>query len=127
MVKTNRIDAEKAVAHWRSRGIESQYTCLESRGGNNASFNDLNAGGKRLFKDCTRLMKHAYILFNGDMVLCCTDYYKQMVLGNVAESSIHAVWNGERAQKIRRDFLRGDLRENPLCAGCFVSTIGELG
>ncbi len=123
MIKTNRIDADKAVAHWRSRGIESKYTKLENRGGNNAAFEALNTGDKRVFRDCVRLLKNAYILFNGDMVLCCTDYYKTMVLGNVASTSISDVWNSEYAQSIRRDFLRGDLDANPLCAACYVSTI----
>jgi MoaA/NifB/PqqE/SkfB family radical SAM enzyme len=123
MVKTNRIDAEAAVNYWKSRGIDSKYTMLENRGGNTESFDSLNAGDKRVFLDCVRLLKNAYILFNGDMVLCCTDYYKTMVLGNVADSSIADVWNSEKALKIRRDFLRGDLSEIPLCAECFVSTI----
>ena len=122
MVKTNKIDAEKAVAFWKARGVEAQYTHLENRGGNSSAFSQLNAGDKRIFKDCTRLLKHAYILFNGDMVLCCTDYYKTMVLGNVAESSIRGVWNSTRAKEIRRNFLLGNLREVPLCAKCFVST-----
>ena len=76
-----------------------------------------------MYKDCTRLFKHAYILFNGDMVLCCTDYFKTMVLGNVAESSIYEVWNGPRAVKIRQDFLRGDFSENPLCRDCCIATV----
>ncbi len=123
MVKTNRIDAEAAVKYWKSRGIDSKYTMLENRGGNTEAFDRLNAGDKRVFLDCVRLLKNAYILFNGDMVLCCTDYYKTMVLGNITDSSIAAVWNSEKALKIRRDFLRGDLSEIPLCAECFVSTI----
>jgi hypothetical protein len=123
MVKTKRINAEKAVAYWQSKGVESKYTVLENRGGNTAVFKKLNAGKARIFRDCTRLFKHAYILFNGDMVICCTDYYKTMVLGNVAESSIYEVWNAPRAQEIRRNFLLGDLSDNPLCAKCFVDTI----
>lgn len=123
MVKTNRIDADAAVAYWQEKGVEAKYTQLENRGGNNEAFVSLNNGDKRLFKDCVRLLKNAYILFNGDMVLCCTDYYKTMVLGNVAESSIHEVWNSPYAVEIRRDFLRGDLSSNPLCANCYISTL----
>lgn len=124
MIKTNIIDAEKAVRHWRAKGVESKYTLLENRGGNTSSaFESINAGGARVYKDCTRLFKHAYILFNGDMVLCCTDYFKTMVLGNVAESSIYEVWNGPRAVKIRQDFLRGDFSENPLCRDCCIATV----
>lgn len=121
MIKTSLIDADKAVAHWKSRGVNAKYTCLENRGGNTRAFNQINPGGKKHFEHCTRLFKQAYILFNGDMVLCCTDYYKKMVLGNVGETSIREVWNSPRAIKIRRDFIRGDFRKNPLCASCFIS------
>ena len=124
MIKTNRIDTDKAVAHWKALGVESKYTKLENRGGNNKAFEALNAGERRRFLDCVRLLKNAYILFNGDMVLCCTDYYKTMVLGNVGESSIHEVWNSPRAWEIRKDFLRGDLSRIPLCDDCYISEVG---
>jgi radical SAM protein with 4Fe4S-binding SPASM domain len=123
MIKTRLVDADKAVAHWQSRGIKAKYTSLENRGGNTRAFKEINPGGKKHFKHCTRLFKQAYILFNGDMVLCCTDYYKKMVLGNVGETSIRAVWNSPRAIEIRRDFIRADYRNNPLCASCFISDI----
>lgn len=123
MIKTNRVDVEKAIAYWRSRGVESKYTKLENRGGNNKAFANLQCGDKRRFLDCVRLLKNAYILFNGDMVLCCTDYYKTMVLGNVAKESIHTIWNSQRAMEIRRDFLRGDLHRIPLCDDCYVSEL----
>ncbi len=122
MVKTNRIDAEKAVAYWRARGVDSKYTMLENRGGNTDTFEGLNVGTKRVFRDCVRLLKNAYILFNGDLILCCTDYYKTMVLGNVEHATIAEVWNSESARALRHDFLRGDLSRNPLCAECYVST-----
>jgi len=121
MVKTSMIDAESAVKYWQSRGVESQYTALENRGGNVKEFDGLNGGQKRIFKDCTRLFKQAYILWNGDMVLCCTDYFKTIVLGNCKESSIYDVWNSPRAINIRRNFIRGDLEDNPLCAHCEIA------
>ncbi len=122
MVKTTEIDAEAAVAYWRSRGVEAKYTVLENRGGNLPDIERLCAGTKRVFKDCTRLFKVACITFDGDMVLCCTDYYRTMVLGNVRESSVYDVWNSPRAVEIRRNFIRGDLRGNPLCARCVIAS-----
>jgi len=120
MVKTNLINVDKAVNYWKSLGVHSKYTALENRGGNNSAFRKLIPSKAVPFKHCTRLFKQAYILFNGDMVLCCTDYFKKMVLGNVAESSIYEVWNSPRAIKIRQDFIRGDFSENPLCASCLI-------
>ena len=101
MIKTSLIDAESAVRYWKSLGVDSKYTPLENRGGNISNFDGLNVAEKRIFKDCSRLFKQACIMFNGDMVLCCTDYYKTMVLGNVTESSIYEVWNSKRAVDIR--------------------------
>lgn len=121
MIKTSLIDAESAVKYWKSLGVDSKYTALENRGGNISNFDELNVAEKRVFKDCSRLFKHAYIMFNGDLVICCTDYYKTMVLGNIAESSIYEVWNSKRAVDIRQKFIKGDLSENPLCAKCEIA------
>ena len=121
MIKTSVIDAKSAVAYWKSLGVDSKYTPLENRGGNISNFESLNIENKRVFKDCSRLFKHAYILFNGDMVICCTDYYKKMVLGNIKDSSIYEVWNSERAVEIRRNFIEGDFSANELCANCEIA------
>ena len=119
MVKTRLIDADAAVRYWKSRGVSSQYTVLENRAGNLSAFETLTAGGKRVYRDCTRLFKTACITFDGDMVLCCTDYYRKMVLGNVREQSISEVWNSPGTVEIRKNFIRGIL--NPLCARCYVA------
>ena len=123
MVKTNRIDAEKAVAFWQAKGVESKWTPLENRGGNVAIAPDLAPEGRSMkrFAHCTRLFKQAYIMFNGDMVLCCTDYTRKAVLGNIRESSIAAVWNGPKALSIRRLYAEGYMDRIPLCRDCEIS------
>ncbi len=128
MVGTNRIDVDKAVAFWRDKGVESKWTALENRGGNIAIASDLAPSDHPMkhFATCTRLFKQAYILFNGDMVLCCTDYRREMVLGNVAGASIAEVWNSEKAVAIRRLFSEGHINQIPLCRTCEISdTDGE--
>jgi MoaA/NifB/PqqE/SkfB family radical SAM enzyme len=126
MVDTNVIDARKAVAYWRERGVPSKYTTLENRGGNIGDAQSMAHGGMDYYTTCTRLMKQAYILFNGDMVICCTDYSRQMVLGNMADSSVSAVWNGERAMAFRRAYLAHRFDELPLCKVCKVDEVREV-
>jgi len=126
MVATNKIDPERAVAHWESLGVESKFTPLENRGGNVDVVSDLAPEKMKRFADCTRLFKQAYILFNGDMVLCCTDYTRKVVLGNVGSSSIEAVWNSPKALKIRRLYSEGFMDRIPLCRDCEISgTTGD--
>jgi len=127
MVDTEIIDARKAAAYWRSRGVNARYTMLENRGGNIANAESY-AHHRRMdyFSDCTRLFKQAYIKFNGDLVLCCTDYDAKVILGNVREKSLHEVWNGEVATEIRRKFLSNLIPEISLCSVCKVDRETEV-
>lgn len=127
MVDTAVIDARKAVAYWRSRGVASKYTTLENRGGNirNAeSFSRTRA--MSYYTTCTRLFKQAYIMFNGDMVLCCVDYSRAQVLGNITDRSIHDVWNGPVAREIRRRYLGHEFDRLPLCGSCKIDEVREV-
>ena len=126
MVDTNVINARKAVQYWRGRGVRSKYTTLENRGGNIKNAGDIAHTGMDYYTTCTRLMKQGYILFNGDMVICCTDYSRQMVLGNMAGSSIHDVWNGPTAMAFRRAYLGHQFDELPLCKVCKVDRVREV-
>ena len=126
MVDTNVIDAKKAVAYWQKRGVHSKYTTLENRGGNIEDAESLAHNKMDYYTECTRLMKQGYILFNGDMVICCTDYSRQMVLGNIVDSSVYDVWNGTQAVDYRRAYLNHRFDELPLCKVCKVDRVKEV-
>ena len=127
MVDTAVIDARKAVAYWRSRGVASKYTTLENRGGNirdAESFSRTQA--MAYYTTCTRLFKQAYVMFNGDMVLCCVDYSRKQVLGNITGSSIYEVWNGPVAREVRRRYLSHEFEGLPLCGACKIDEVREV-
>ncbi len=127
MVDTALIDVHAAVQFWRSRGIASKYTTLENRGGHIGDADDLSpSGSMEPYDNCPRPFRQAYILFNGDMVLCCVDYRRTQVLGNVARSSVREVWNGPVARGIRRAYITRDLGDLPLCGSCRIHRIREV-
>jgi len=126
MVDTNIIDAKKAVKYWQSRGVRSKYTTLENRGGNIKDAESLAHTRMEYYSTCTRLMKQAYIMFDGDLVICCTDYARQMVIGNCAASSVEEVWNGPRAVGFRRAYLGKRFDELALCKVCKVDRVREV-
>ncbi|HEV8376612.1 MAG TPA: radical SAM/SPASM domain-containing protein [Candidatus Polarisedimenticolia bacterium] len=127
MVDTGLINARRALEYWRSRGVHARCTMLENRGGNIPDAESMAHHPQMdYFSDCTRLFKQAYIKFNGDLVLCCTDYEARIVLGNVREQSLFQVWNGERATEIRRKFLTGRIGEISLCSVCKVDREREV-
>ena len=127
MVDTKLIDVHRAVAFWRSIGVASKYTTLENRGGNIDQADSLSRHGSMSFyDDCPRPFRQGYILFNGDMVLCCADYSRAQVLGNITRSSVHEVWNGPVAREIRRKYIDRERRLLPLCAGCKIDRVRQV-
>ena len=127
MVDTGLIDAPRAMEYWRGRGLSARCTRLENRGGNVREAENFTRGRRMdCYSGCTRLFKQACIKFNGEVVLCCTDYESRVVLGNVRERSLREVWNGEAAASIRAKFLSGQIGEIPLCGACKVDCQREV-
>ena len=127
MVDTAVIDARKAVVYWRSRGVASKYTTLENRGGNIKDAETFSrTRSMSYYTTCARLFKQAYIMFNGDLVLCCVDYSREQVLGNITHSTIHDVWNGPVAREIRRRYLGHEFDALPLCGHCKIDEVREV-
>src|SRR2546428_6886446 len=65
MVATSLIDAPRAVAYWKSRGVRAKYTALENRGGNSPEAELLASGKMEYFSNCPRMFKQAYASFDG--------------------------------------------------------------
>lgn len=57
------------------------------------------------------------ITWDGGVVPCCNDYDKKYVLGNLKDNSLTEIWNGEKMQQLRKEFISGNV-ENPLCKLC---------
>ena len=57
------------------------------------------------------------ITWDGCVVPCCADYDKLYVLGNVRESPLMEIWNGEPMRALRAEFLSNEVT-NPLCRKC---------
>lgn len=67
---------------------------------------------------CQRPFVKAYLLYNGDMVLCNCDWRRTTILGNVRERSLEALWHDARLTEIRAAHVRRRFPEGSLCAKC---------
>jgi len=127
MVDTQLIDARKALAYWKGRGVKAKYTTLENRGGNIVQIDRLQKSAEMsYYSTCTRLMKQMYIHFNGDVVLCCVDNSRKVVFGNAREQSLSEIWNGPKAVEHRRRFLDHQFEGLPLCGTCKIDQEREV-
>ena len=68
-------------------------------------------------QSCSIPFWRGWITWTGDMILCCADWHRSTVLGNIYESSMKEIWNGPRYQTYRRRMMCGDV-EGLLCQDC---------
>ncbi len=46
----------------------------------------------------------------GDVFMCCTNWLRTPPIGNIQHQSVDEIWNGEKAQEIRRSILDGSFK-----------------
>ncbi len=74
-------------------------------------------GGER-YRVCPYPWTTMYIAWTGDVVACCRDLQRQTVLGNLYAQPLLDIWNGPRAQQLRRDLRVERPDRQAACHGC---------
>ena len=85
---------------------------------------DLTRMRKAPFVVCSRPWDMMTVTWDGDVVPCCYDYDKKYVLGSLKNSTLSAIWMGERMKALREEFLSNHVT-NPLCKSC-PSLCGDI-
>ncbi len=126
---------EEIRRFWAARGLDVSISPYVDRAGNVTEAEALKAGkqgvpegtlldpkAKPKLNGCWStdipLMK-MNIAFNGDAVLCCMDWRREEVLGNVREHSIADVWQSADYWRVRDAlYANGPIHDNFLCFRC---------
>ncbi len=74
---------------------------------------------------CYHLWLSPAIHWNGDVSICCDDWGKKTVLGNLKNQTMHQIWNSKKIKQYRKFHLKGDYHKVPLCEKCDVWTMYE--
>lgn len=104
------LDAEVKI-----KDIEhSSIRLFNNRGGN------ANVGmfDKPLIRCCNIPFFKMDIDVNGDVILCCSDWKRESVMGNVMESNIYGIWNNEKYRQVRNNLINNDRKSCVLCRKC---------
>ncbi len=114
----------EAKRFWNSRG--ANYEMIDhpiSRAGNVSL---IDAPRHRHISGCSSIWRDEmiHILFNGDVVLCCMDWRREVVIGNVREKSVYEVWNSKRNRYYQK-LINGENMAPPdfLCYRCEAAII----
>jgi radical SAM protein with 4Fe4S-binding SPASM domain len=108
--------------YWKQKGVRLKMFLPNSRTG---LLPDLRGWswkypGNRL-RGCRKDLpiRDMVIAYNGDVVLCCEDMARKVVLGNVREHSLVEVWNSDRAKEVLEKIYLGKPSEDDfICKTC---------
>lgn len=124
ITKTPRLlsDKEKdeTINFWNSKGIKNinYFDNPISRAGN-ASF--IPKIKKNSVCGCKSIWANdmMHIIYNGDVVLCCMDWKREVILGNVKENDLYNIWNS-KLYDITRKMRDGKIESPPdfICKRC---------
>jgi radical SAM protein with 4Fe4S-binding SPASM domain len=117
---SNEMEVRRFKMYWRLHGVKATSVVFENKGGNvKLKGGVLAPKGLTPFKACFRPFRTFYILYNGDVIPCCADWGRKIVLGNVEKQSIREIWHGEPANRLRDAIRTWDMEKlPPICRAC---------
>ncbi len=117
-VHTKLVEHELPYAkeYWGKRKVQFSIHPLDNRAGDEAA--SALSARKKQARHCDLFLKQAYIVENGDMILCCHDWEQTVVLGNVAEKSIKEVWNSPSFIDRIYEYYEGNFDKIEICRNC---------
>lgn len=120
-------DKEKSeiISFWKGAGIKNiNYFNMPTNRAGNVSF--LPKVKHDFINGCNSIWANEmiHILYNGDVILCCMDWRREVVLGNVKKDNLYNIWNAKRYDRIR--MMRNGKIESPpnfICKRCEAAKI----
>jgi len=130
--KDNYFELNDFKKFWKNKGITTEIGIVNNRAGTVSNFKDIGLTHKNIpFKykfvqniwviltgGCYNLSNSFNILHDGDVIMCCNDYIKKTILGNVKNNSIKEIWTSKRYQSIREAIFNKDFEKIPECNNC---------
>jgi radical SAM protein with 4Fe4S-binding SPASM domain len=132
----NTLEIHQATQYWKKQRINTRVIVVTNRAGSLENYERVRL--KTGYYDSTflsrmwrRLMSgtgdaircdlpfyHMNILFNGDAIICCHDWNRTSVVGNVRTSSLYEIWNSKKMNEIRRLILKKRYEQINSCQEC---------
>lgn len=77
-------------------------------------------------KVCPQVFKAVQIYANGDCVLCCYDWERKNLIGNLNEATLYEIWHSEKADNIRKKHLMFQKQQFEPCKDCKANDFNEV-
>jgi MoaA/NifB/PqqE/SkfB family radical SAM enzyme len=67
---------------------------------------------------CSKIVKKIDVRYDGQVVMCCLDYYGLHSIGNIADENIIDIWYSDKKRNQLTDLAQGHRDRYKLCSGC---------
>ncbi len=104
-------------AYWKKLGIGFKARKLDNRASEDIETLGIADRDFVRVSFCVIPFWRAWIMWNGDMIMCCVDQERTNLLGNCRDRSIKEVWNDPKYQDLRRRWRTREL-DGLLCSQC---------
>ena len=118
-VATAEADSEALpfVEYWRTRGYPTRSIPVKNRASERERTHAVHEQDES-FGYCTYPVDTMTILADGRVIPCCQDWSGQASFGNVTETPMHEIWNGESFRAFREAAISGEIRRYAGCRDC---------
>jgi radical SAM protein with 4Fe4S-binding SPASM domain len=106
----NRADNLKAYERMRLRAY--QWHALKSK-----------LTYKYFYRTCPFPFARMSVLFNGDVIICCHDWHRNVKIGNAGTQSLHEIWGGKKFNALRKDILNRQYQKISSCRRCSIAQL----
>ena len=131
----NKDEIREGLSYWHEQGVHTEVLPFISNRADTVDISALRSERSQMlpgskikqkafsfFSDCCILPFYQMnILFNGDVLLCCNDWRRSPVLGNVKRDKLTDIWQGNHSKEIKTKILHRDYRFVEACKGCSVT------
>ena len=136
LTKDNQSEVRAAVSYWKTQGVRTRVMGITNRAGSLANYEAVRLKNdsqgiprhKRFWRHtmsrlrgvlgCENPFYRMDILFNGKTLMCCQDWNRSVIAGNVATASIKEVFNSAEMNEARRLILRKRYKQIASCKEC---------
>ena len=78
---------------------------------------------KYFYRACPFPFARMSVLFNGDVIICCHDWHRNVKVGNVGTQTLHGIWGGEKFDAFRKDILNRQYQKISSCRRCSIAQL----
>jgi radical SAM protein with 4Fe4S-binding SPASM domain len=116
-------EKEKLRTFWNEKGVRVTISQALSRSGLSSTIEKTQ---RKKIAGCRteRVLYEMVISFDGHVLLCCHDMAREVVLGNLNDSTISEIWNGEKFLSVFNEIYSDhDLPSDFICRRCEESEL----